>query len=44
MVKHSFNIEESPKASLLSLEDNKSMEILKATCKKVDGRYEVGLL
>lgn len=43
-VKSYFNVEAAKSSALLSTADSSAMNTLKATCKKVDGRYEVGLL
>ncbi|XP_073814325.1 uncharacterized protein [Musca autumnalis] len=44
MVKENFNLENSSVKTVVSAQDSRSMNILKTSCQKVDGRYEVGLL
>ncbi|XP_073821397.1 uncharacterized protein [Musca autumnalis] len=44
MVKENFNLEDSSVKTVVSAQDSRSMNILKTSCQKVDGRYEVGLL
>lgn len=44
LVKNYFNMESPNSSTLLSEADSNAMKTLNATCKKVDGRYETGLL